>query len=105
MQDVATNDFYKIDLTNRVNCYRCECGHVTKTKDVDPGVTPAFHKCEKCGEFASSSFYKDIAPDKEPTEEWYRPELSEVLKMRNNPDRIDHIFGGGLLCRKLSLSK
>lgn len=40
MQDVATSDYYKIDLTNRVNNYVCtsvKCQHITKTQDVDAG--------------------------------------------------------------------
>ena len=35
LKEVETNDFYtEIDLTNRVNCYVCENGHLTKTKDI-----------------------------------------------------------------------
>ena len=101
MWDVKTNDFYKIDLTNRVNCYQCSCGHTTKTKDIDAGVTPFMHRCEKCGGMAHSSFYADIIPDKQPTEEWYRPTLKQVLKMRSNPELLEHIFNGGLDCRKV----
>lgn len=100
--DVQTNPFYtKIDLTNRVNCYICrECGHVTKTKDVDRGVTPFYHLCEKCGLLAKSTFYKDIVPDKPVTEEWYRPTLEQVLKMDRNSNMLDHILNGGLDVRK-----
>ena len=49
MQDVATSDYYKVDLSNRVNCYVCKCGHITKTKDIDAGVTPMMFTCESCG--------------------------------------------------------
>lgn len=100
LKDVETNDFYKIDLTNRVNCYVCECGHITKTKDVDAGVTPFMHTCEKCGQMARSTFYKDIAPEQRATEEWFRPTLKQVLKMRKHEGMLDHILQGGLDVRK-----
>lgn len=101
LKDVETNDFYKIDLTNRVNCYVCpNCGHVTKTKDVDSGVTPFMFKCERCGELATSTFYKDIIPNQKPTWEWYRPSLDALLYDKNDYD-LDHILQGGLKSRKL----
>lgn len=97
MYDVKTNAYYKIDLTNRVNCYTCQsCKHITKTIDVDPGVTPFIFTCEKCGQEAHSSFYEDIAPRQKPTFEWYRPLLKQIIKMRKKPEMIDHIFNGGL---------
>ena len=102
LKDVETNEFYKIDLTNRVNCYVCSCGHITKTKDVDAGVTPFMHTCEKCGQMARSTFYEDIVPEQQPTEEWYRPTLKEVLKMRKNEGMLDHILQGGLDVRRVS---
>lgn len=92
----------KIDNTNRVNCYVCSCGHITKTIDVDPGVTPFMCMCEKCNNMAKSSFYKDIAPEQQPTEEWYRPTLKQVLKMKNDQAMLDHILKGGLALRKVS---
>lgn len=102
MRDVATKDYYKIDLTNRVNCYTCNCGHITKTKDVDAGVTPFFFSCEKCGGMAQSTFFKDIAPNQKPTIEWYRPSLDELFKMRKQPALLDHILMGGLHYRKIT---
>lgn len=101
LKDVETKDFYKVDLSNRVNCYVCtECKHITKTKDIDAGVTPFLHYCEKCGNMAQSTFYKDIVPDFKPTEEWYRPTLKEVLKMKYNTQ--EHILQGGLHFRKIN---
>lgn len=101
MKDVETKDFYKIDLTKRVNCYTCQsCQHVTKTKDVHAGVTPFMFECEKCGKVAYSSFYNDIRPGLQPTFEWYRPDLNEVLKGRNK-GWIEHVLQGGLLSRKV----
>lgn len=72
MKDVETNEFYtKVDLTNRVNCYVCQtCKHVTKTIDVDAGVTPFVHRCGRCGQIAHSTFYRDIAPHLKPVQEW-----------------------------------
>ena len=102
LKDVETDDFYKIDLTNRVNCYVCGCGHITKAKDVDAGVTPMMFSCEKCEETARSTFYKDIAPEQKPTIEWYRPTLKQVLKMRKNEGMLDHILQGGLDVRRVS---
>ncbi len=100
LKDVATKDFYTtINLSNRVNCYACECNHVTKTRDVDAGVTPAFHSCESCGKLAHSTFYQDIVPMQEPTQEWYRPPLKEVLNM--DEGMLDHVLNGGLDCRKI----
>jgi len=104
MHDVANDVYYKVDLTNRVNCYVCECGHITKTKDVDPGVTPFMFNCEKCGGMAKSRFYTDIAPEKKPTIEWYRPTLEQVKKMHRKKDfgTIDHILNGCLVNRAIS---
>jgi hypothetical protein len=103
IKSVENDEFYKTDLTNRVNCYVCEkCGHVTKTIDIDSGVTPFMHSCEKCGETASSTFYKDIRPDQKPTQEWYRPDLQQVLKMRTNFGLLDHILQGGLDVRNIN---
>lgn len=103
MEDVKTNDFYtKIDLSNRVNCYVCtKCNLITKTIDVDAGVTPFMHTCEHCGEIAHSTFYKDIAPHLMPTQEWYRPTLDQCFKMRNKQGLLDHVLQGGLDVRKL----
>lgn len=102
MYDVATSDFYAVDLSNRVNCYVCNCGHITKTKDVDAGVTPAFFACEECHALARSTFYRDIAPMRKPTFEWYRPKLPQLLKRRNKPELLEHILSGGLDCRKIT---
>ena len=103
LHDVATDVFYtETDLTNRVNCYTCQsCGHITKTKDIDSGVIPFMFRCEKCNEIAYSSFFKDIAPNQKPTFEWYRPNLKQVLKLRNKPDQLEHILNGGLDYRKI----
>lgn len=105
LKDVETNDFFKIDLTNRINCYVCGCGHITKTKDVDVGVTPFMHRCEKCKQMARSTFYNDIAPEQPHTEEWYRPTLTQVLKMRKNEDLLNHVLQGGLMNRTIGDKK
>lgn len=104
MNDVKTLDYYKIDLSNRVNCYTCQsCGHITKTRDIDAGVTPFMFLCEKCNKTAYSSFFEDIAPNQEPTIEWYRPDLKQIMKMRKKDNGIlEHIFNGGLDYRKIN---
>lgn len=96
MKDVETNEFYtKVDLTNRVNCYVCQtCKHVTKTIDIDSGVTPFMHTCFKCGNVAHSTFYTDIAPHLKPVQEWYRPTLKQCFKMKDGI--LEHVLKGGL---------
>jgi len=101
MEEVETNMFYKIDLTNRINCYVCSCGHITKTKDVDAGVIPMMHNCESCDAFAYSTGFKDVAPDQPHTQEWYRPTIGQTLKLRKNPGLLEHVLAGGLNLRKL----
>jgi hypothetical protein len=87
---------------NRINCYRCQvCQAITKTIDIDRGVIPFMHRCEFCGGTAYSSFFDDIAPAIKPTQEWYRPTLKQVLKMKNE-GLIEHILMGGLDVRKIS---
>lgn len=101
LKKVETDDFYtKIDLTIRVNCYTCQfCNRITKTKDIDSGVTPFIHSCAYCNGFAHSSMYNDLAPHLKPVEEWYRPSLEETLKL--SPGSLDHVLQGGLLNRKI----
>lgn len=99
---MMSNDLYKAKAPkNRVNCYSCFCGHITKTIDIHNGVTPMFFDCEKCSTSANSSFYNDIAVDQEPTFEWYRPTLKQIMKMRSKPHVLDHILNGGLEYRKI----
>lgn len=48
----------KEDNSPTINCYVCDsCQHITKTIDVDNGVTPMFKKCNNCNGYAKSSFY------------------------------------------------
>lgn len=96
IEEVKTHPYYtSINLENKVNCYVCSCGHVTKTRVVDAGVTPMFFICEKCKSRASSSFFKDIAPNQSPTIEWYRPTLKQVLKMKHDA-MVERVLSGGL---------
>jgi len=105
IEDVKTNDYYDIDLTNRTNVYMCENAHFTKTRDIDPGVTPFMHTCPQCGDFAKSSFYKDSHPSEPPTQEWYRPSLDECrelnVTLKHSDSILEHVFNGGLLCRDI----
>lgn len=88
---------------NKKNTYRCSCGHSTHTIDVDKGVTPFMHSCEKCKNFAQSSMYsgpQNIVP----TQEWYRPTLKQCLKMRTKEHSegvLDHVLQGGLNNRQI----
>lgn len=87
---------------DRINCYVCsKCGYITKTIDIHYGVTPMFNSCTSCGSQSTSTWYRDIAPDQQPTHEWFVPTLKEIMKYRNNPSMIDHIFNGGLDFRKI----
>lgn len=88
------------DQTLWVNNYTCQtCGHITKTIDVDHGVTPFIHECEICGEKAFSTFYNDFLPDEWATQEWYRPTLEECYGMTDG--ELHHILNGGLIPRKI----
>lgn len=88
---------------NRVNCYTCrKCKHITKTIDRDTGVTPFVVNCERCNGEAQSSFYIDIAPNQDPTFEWYRPSVKEIFKKdRKNDGRLSHVLSGGLKNRRI----
>lgn len=87
---------------NRINTYVCKsCKHLTKTIDVNKGVTPFLNDCVKCGEKATSTFYTNIEPRLKPIQEWYRPTLEECYKYRKNEPLLEHIFQGGLLNRNL----
>lgn len=98
-----TNPLYKRKAPdNRVNCYLCSCGHITKTIDIHNGVTPMFFDCEVCSSPANSTFYNDVAPEQKPTVEWFRPNLKQILKMRKKPSLLDHILNGGLEYRRIN---
>jgi hypothetical protein len=100
MSQVANDDFYKVDVAEKINCYSCNCGRILKTKFIDAGVTPMFIKCDQCKGTAQSSGYIDLIPEQPALMEWYRPALSEVMKYRSRPDILTHIFSGGLSVRK-----
>jgi len=102
MLNIINRNLGNINMDNRTNCYICkECNHITKTKDIDRGVTPMFFTCENCGNsHARSSFYNDIAPELTPTIEWYRPSLEETLNA--HPALQQHILNGGLNYRKIN---
>lgn len=93
-------EHFKDTPVNRINCYVCPDGHITKTIDVDRGVTPFMHTCGTCGKPAQSTFYRDTDPPGVVTEEWYRPSLEETLKASQGMQW--HILNGGLDCRKVN---
>lgn len=87
---------------NKINCYVCKCGCVTKTTEVAHGITPSVLKCESCGSLAEDTKYNDVAPDINPTHEWYRPSFEELLNMLNDEEMVQHILLCGLCIRKLN---
>ena len=93
---------YENNKVNKTNCYTCNnCGHITKTIDINAGVTPFMHKCENCDTGVGvSSFYHDIAPEQKHTVEWYRPSLAETLKLKS--EILIHVLDGGLNFRNIS---
>jgi RNase P subunit RPR2 len=102
LKRVQEDDYYKIDLTNRFNCYICSnCDNIIKTKDIDAGTTPSMFKCKCCGQYMRSTFYEDILPNRQHTIEWYRPTLKQMNKYRNNPSMLDHLLRGGLAYREV----
>ena len=100
MHEVKTNDYYKRDDEEKINCYVCSCGRVTKTISIDVGVTPFMCSCV-CGNIARSTFFKDVVPDQSVNVEFYRPTLKEFLKLRKNQDLLEHVTKGGLLSRNV----
>ena len=88
------------------NCYTCEkCHRSEKYIYIDSGVTPFMNTCNFCGELAQSSFGRDIIPGIPATREWFRPELEEILELKNstNPEdhsQLEHYLNGGLESRK-----
>lgn len=106
IHDVKTKEFYKVDLTNRVNFYVCPSGHFIKTIDRHPGVTPMFIPCPICNSSAKSNFYTGGISGIKPTHEWYRPSLEECQKMRGKKENLlDHILMGGLELREIEKPK
>lgn len=112
IREVQTNEFYTKKRDSDTNVYRCPKGHLNKTIDVDPGVTPFFHQCKVCRDacvkldessLAQSTFYNDVAPNLKPSEEWFRPTLQEALKL--NDGELEHLFNGGLFPRDIKPKK
>jgi hypothetical protein len=90
----------------KTNCYTCRDGHITKTIDKDNGVTPFMIRCrhKDCVQHANSSLYRDAVPDLEPTYEWFRPSVEDVIKMDRKGEHgmVDHILNGGLDIRVIT---
>lgn len=62
---------------NRVNCYRCDkCGSITKTIDVDDGVTPYCYICECCAE--AETYTRMVSPN-----------IERVLKVEKRPIYVE----------------
>lgn len=95
-------DYKDVDFKKKINNYVCTvCGVITKTVDINKGVTPFIARCKVCREEARSTFYKDLVPEENPTTEFYRPDLKETIKLRDKPSQLEHVLMGGLLTRKI----
>ena len=103
--DLSGSEKYRaLDNTRKrdIDCYVCqnaECGHITKTVTLVKGATPFQYTCEKCDSQAISTFGKDVAPDREPTIEWYRPSWAELTKWNAIFGMREHVLSGGLIDR------
>lgn len=84
-----------------VNVYDCSNGHSTTTKDVDKGTTPFVIGCRFCKELAQSRMYRTGQNPEVIHVEFYRPSLKEALKLRKNPNLLEHVLNGGLLKREV----
>ena len=97
--EVQNNDFYKQPMIGKVNCYVCSsCKDITKSVNKDAGVTPFIIVCS-CGNFAQSTFFNDIVPDKKPKIEFYRPTLEELSEL--NEAEVTHVLMGGLIEKEI----
>lgn len=100
--DVQTKEHYtRVDLTNKLQSYWCNRGHLTSMRVIDAGVTPMYYTCEICQGPAGSTH---LTSSDEPTQEWYRPSLKQLLKMSTrdwHDGLVDHVLSGGLLLRKI----
>lgn len=109
----------------RVNAYVCDtCEQVTITRDVHPGVTPAFlsHGMlgAECEGMTTSAWYRlDQAHGQYATWEWYRPAVPELEELQtkaagpmpqNATDAqewaqagamVQHVMQGGLMLRRI----
>lgn len=82
-----------------VNCYTCRaCGARHVTRNVDAGVTPFLIQCRRCGDMASSCFYR-VDQSTAPGFEWYRPDAAEREAL--TPELREWVDGGRLLLREI----
>lgn len=97
---VQTHEFYTRISENRTNNYECKsCQHITKTIDIDKGVTPFIIRCRKCNSEAISNFYYDSKPSDKPELQFYRPTLEETYTL--STFAVDHVLKGGLLLKPI----
>lgn len=96
------------NLTTGVTCFVCDtCQEAIKTELVDKGITPTSLICNNCKGPMKNTNGEDIAPDYDPTWEWYRPTLKEYLKFRklNKRQNLNWVGSGGLLMRSVEPKK
>lgn len=98
--EVEKNDNLKTGIT----CFVCDrCQEAIKTELVDKGHVPSLLICNNCKGPMKNTNFEDIAPDYDPTWEWYMPTLKEFLKFRklNKRQNLNWVGGGGLLMRSV----
>jgi hypothetical protein len=112
-----------MEESGKINEYTCDEGHVTRTGNLDVGVTPFIIGCKHiggCDKMAQSCFYR-CDQSKRPDWVWYRPDeeqfnaeyqkACEKLKKMLPDDHGDyeqglradmwrHLANGGLSLRK-----
>ena len=98
---VADRDETNPEQQGLTNCYICKnCHHVDKYYYTESGTTPMVVECTKCKKRGSfSGMMRDLLPNAEPNQEWFRPSLNETLKMAHHPHMLHHVLNGGLLRR------
>lgn len=79
----------------KINEYTCEAGHVTRTGNVDPGVTPFMIGCKAdgCTEMAKSCFYR-CDQSRRPDWVWYRPNEAQFEdEYKRACERLERMIG------------
>lgn len=82
-------------------CFVCsKCKQAVKTEIKDKGLIPRGIICPFCGEEALPTD-RDVMKDFEPTYEWVRPTLEEVLEHHDKPVTCNFFLGGGLMRKEV----
>lgn len=102
VKDIAPTEADKEKLNTTTIDYVCGGHHVTKTKKIDLGTIPLQIPCPTCGQTAiHMGKESDLMPEQEPTHEWFRPTLEQVLSCQKKPNLLEHFLNGGLDYREI----